>query len=92
MVEALQAIANIEFLDPSQHTWKDRAVRAGTIAREALHARLQYESRQEESLSLQVADRDKSGPGELSLSDSLSDIRGLDRGYEENDHGQSFSF
>lgn len=88
MVEALQAIANVEFLDPSQHTWKDRAVRAGTIAREALHARLQYESGQEESLSLQVADRDKSGPREI----SLSDIQGPDRGYEENDHGQSFSF
>src|SRR5262249_14800083 len=88
MVEALRTIANIEFLNPSECSWKDRAVRAVTIAREALDARLQYESGQEGAPSLQEADRDKSGPGEI----SLSDTSGLDREYEENDYGQFFSF
>lgn len=89
MVEALQEIANIEFLDPGQYNWKDRAVIAGTVAREALtHAGLQYGAAQEESLSLRAADRDKGGLGEL----SLSSIQGLDREYEENDLGQSLSF
>jgi hypothetical protein len=93
MVEALREIANVEFLDPSQYTWKDRAVIAGTIAREALtNVELRYESRQEESLLLEAAGQDKSAPGELSLPDILSDIGGLDRGYEENDYEECFSF
>jgi hypothetical protein len=88
MVEALRRIANIEFLDPSEYSWKDRTSRAMTIAHEALNARLQFESGQEESLSLQAADRDKNGPAEI----SLSDINGPVRGYEENDYDQSLSF
>jgi len=97
VVEALHEITNIEFLDPGQYSWKDRAVMAGTIAREALiHAGLQYDAGQGESLSSQIADRYKSAPDGLSLpdilSDGRSDSRGLDPGYEENDLGHSFSF
>jgi len=93
MVEALQEIANIEFLDPGQYSWKDRVVIAGTIASDALtRVSLWYGPGQEESLSSQVADRDKSAPDNLSLSNTLSDIRGLDREYEESDLSQSFSF
>jgi hypothetical protein len=101
MVEALREIANVEFLDPGQYTWKERMAIAGTIAREALtNISFQYESGQEESLLLQAAGQGKSAPGELSLSNILSnvgsdvgaDIGGLDRGYEENDYDQYFSF
>jgi hypothetical protein len=93
LVEALQEIANIEFLDPGQYSWKDRAVIAGTIARGALtHVSLRYGPGQEESLSSQTADRDKGAPDNLSLSNVLSDIRGLDREYEESDLSQSLSF
>src|SRR5262249_43915830 len=93
MVEALQEIANIEFLDPGQYSWKDRAVTAGTIARGALtRVSLRYGPDQEESLSSQVADRDKSAPDAHPLSNILSDIRGLDREYEESDLSQPFSF
>jgi hypothetical protein len=89
IVEALREIANIEFLDPGQYSWKDRAVIAGTIAREALtHAGLQYGTGQEEWLSLRAAGWDKGAARKL----SLPSIRGLDREYEENDHGQSLSF
>jgi hypothetical protein len=93
LVEALQEIANVEFLDPGQYSWKDRAVIAGTIAREALiHVKLQYESRQEESLSLQAADRDKSAEGEIHLPNTLSDFRELDQRYEEIEYGHYLSF
>jgi hypothetical protein len=72
-------------------------VMAGTIAREALsHVQLQHEPGQEESLSYQAVDQDKNAPSDLSLSNSLSDGRsdgrGLDRGYEEIDNDQCFSF
>jgi hypothetical protein len=97
LVEALHEIANVEFLDPGQYSWKDRAVMAGTIAREALsHFQLQREPGQEESLSYQAVDLDKNAPSDLSLSNILSDGRseslGLDRGCEENDYDQYFSF
>jgi hypothetical protein len=93
LVEALQEIANVEFLDPGQYSWKDRAVIAGTIAREALtYVELQYESGQEESLSLQTAYRDKSSIGDLHLSDVLPDIREMDQRYEGIDYGHYLSF
>lgn len=93
LVEALQEIANVEFLDPGQYSWKDRAVIAGTIAREALiHAGLQYESRQEESLSLQSADWDKCAEVEIHLSNTLSDFGELDQRYEEIEYGHYLSF
>ncbi len=38
IIETLQAIANIESLDPSRHSWKDRATVAIETAREALGA------------------------------------------------------
>jgi hypothetical protein len=89
LVEALQEIANIEFLDPGQYSWKDRAVIAGTIAREALaEIGLHYDSVQEAALSLLAADLDNSALGEL----SPFGRRELDQGYEENDLGQSFSY
>lgn len=89
LVEALQEIAYIEFLDPGQHSWKDRAVIAGTIAREALtRVGLQYESGRDGELSLQSAEWHKPASAEL----PLSGFRELDQGYEENDLGQSFSF
>jgi hypothetical protein len=96
LVEALHDIANVEFLDPGQYSWKDRAMTAGTIAREALsHVHLQREPGQEES-SYQAVDLDKNAPSDLSLSnilsDGRSDGRGLDRGYEEIDNDQYFSF
>jgi hypothetical protein len=89
LVEALQEIANIEFLDPGQYSWKDRAVIAGAIAREALaDIGLHYDSVQEAALSLLAADLDNSALGEL----SPFGRRELDQGYEENDLGQSFSY
>jgi hypothetical protein len=89
LVEALQEIANIEFLDPSQHSWKDRAGIAGTIAREALNrVGLQYESGREPEFSSTAAEWDKSASVEL----FLSGVREPDQGYVENDLDQSFSF
>ena len=89
LVEALQEIANVEFLDPSQYSWKDRSVIAVTIARETLiDVRLQYEPRQEELLHLQVAEQDKNATRSL----SLPDVQERDQRYEESDCGHYLSF
>ncbi|HZF40569.1 MAG TPA: hypothetical protein VE715_17240 [Blastocatellia bacterium] len=85
MVEALQEIANIEFLDPGEYSWKDRAVIAGTIAREALGP-ARRELTVEESSALQNGDNH-----DQSWSHSqTSDLAQLVHPVGDEDH--SFSF